>query len=427
MTVTTTGRFTDSVRSQPGLVSAFLIDSIGTGMFIPFSLLFFQATTSLPLTRIGLGLSIAALVRIPATVVAGPLSDRFGPRTAIVGSQALQAAGFAGYLFVHGFWSLVAAAVLVQIGNSVFWVAYAPLIAAVAGEGRREHWFALATALRTGGYAAGGVIAGATVAVGGRDGYIAVVAANGASFILAAFLTARLRPGTAPPPPDAGSRASWSPMLRDHAFLAFVAVNVGITFLALAIPTAVPVFLVDNLGLPSWSPGVTLALNAVLVALSAPVVMSAISGRRRRSILMAAQACVIVVLAVFTLVHLLPAGLAITVVLIAVLPLAACEVTQGAIVPAVVTESATPQALGRYTSAYQMTFSIADIVCPAVVAAALHAGAIILWLPLAAVALLDLVGVGLLAPRMTALTQRVGQAPPSAAATAERLLEADGT
>jgi hypothetical protein len=43
------------------------------------------------------------------------------------------------------------------------------------------------------------------------------------------------------------------------------------------------------------------------------------------------------------LVHLLPAGAAIALVLIAVVPLAACEVMQAAVVPAVVTESATPR------------------------------------------------------------------------------------
>jgi MFS family permease len=417
-------RFTESVRSQPGLVGAFLIDAVGTGMFIPFSLLFFLATTSLPLTRIGLGLSVAALVRIPATVAAGPLSDRFGPRTAIAGSQLLQAAGFAGYLFVHGFWELVAAAVLVQIGNSVFWVAYAPLIFTVAAEGEREHWFALGTALRTAGWAVGGVIAGATVAVGGRGGYIAVAAANGASFVLAAFLTARLRPparrgarpGAGPAPASTGS---WRPLLQDHAFLGFVAVNVGITFLALAVPTALPVFLVKVLGLPTWSPGAALALNAVLVAVSAPVMMSAISGMRRRNVLMASQACAVAALAVLLLVHLLPVKAAIVLVLVAILPLAACEVMQGAVVPAVVTESATPLTVGRYTSAYQVTFSIADIICPLVVTVALRAGAAALWLPLAAVALLDLAAVGLLARRMPALTQRVGQAMPEPASPAQ--------
>jgi MFS family permease len=183
-------------------------------MFIPFSLLFFLATTSLPLTRIGLVLSVAALVRIPATVVAGPLSDRFGPRAAIAGSQLLQAAGFAGYLFVHGFWELVATAVLVQIGNSAFWVAYAPLIFTVAADGEREHWFALGTAPRTAGWAIGGVVAGATVAVGGRDGYAAVAAANGASFLLAAVLVVRLRPGAAVPRgrPEPGGAGAWQPL-----------------------------------------------------------------------------------------------------------------------------------------------------------------------------------------------------------------------
>ena len=407
-----TTRFADSARSRPGLVAAFFIDAVGSGMFLPFSLLFFLATTSLPLTQIGLALSIAAVVRIPVTIAAGPLSDRFGPRAAIVTSQLLQAAGFTGYLFVHGFWTLVAAAALVQVGNSIFWVAYAPLIFAIAAEGEREHWFALCTALRTAGLAAGGVIAGATVALGGRPGFIGVAAANAASFVLAAFLSARLRPGTATPSTGSLSAGSWKPLLRDYPFLGFVAVNVGITFLALAVPLALPVFLVKILGLPTWAPGITLALNATLVAASTPIVMWAISGRQRRHVLTVSQACMIVAFGVFLLVHLLTAGAAIALVLIAIVPLAACEVMQAAVVPSVVTESATPQTLGRYTSAYQVTFSIGDIIVPAIVALALRAGAAALWLPLSAVALIDLVAVALLARRMTALTQRVGQPPP---------------
>ena len=57
---------------------------------------------------------------------------------------------------------------------------------------------------------------------------------------------------------------------------------------------------------------------------------------------------------------------------------------------------------------------------------ALHAGAAALWLPLSAVALFGLAAVALLARRMTALTQRVGQAPPASTSQAECLLEADG-
>jgi MFS family permease len=408
--------FMASARSRPALVGAFGIDSVGTGMFLPFSLLYFLAISPLHLTQIGLGLSLAAIVRIPATMAAGPLSDRFGPRAAIVMSQLLQATGFAGYLFVHSFWNLVAAAVLVQVGNSIFWVAYAPLIFAIAAEGEREHWFALSTALRTAGLAVGGVIAGATVAVGGRDGFLGVAAANAASFVLAAFLSARTRPGADAPGHGAATEAEpgagWKPLLRDYPFLGFVAVNIGITFLALAVPLALPVFLVKILGLPAWAPGATLALNALLVAVSAPIVMSVISGRQRRHVLMISQGCMILAFGVFLLVHPLPAGAAVALVLIAIVPLAAGEMMQAAVVPAVVTESATPGTLGRYTSAYQVTFSIGDIVVPLIVTVALRAGAATVWLPLSAVALVDLAAVSLLARRMTALTRHVGEARP---------------
>jgi hypothetical protein len=58
-----TVRFLESARGQPGVVGAFFIDALGTGNFLPFSLLFFLATTALSLTQIGLGLSIAAVSR----------------------------------------------------------------------------------------------------------------------------------------------------------------------------------------------------------------------------------------------------------------------------------------------------------------------------------------------------------------------------
>jgi hypothetical protein len=215
-------------------------------------------------------------------------------------------------------------------------------------------------------------------------------------------------------------------LLRDYPFLGFVLVNIGITFLALAVPLALPVFAVKVLGLPSWAPGAALALNAILVAGSAPAVLSVMSGRPRHRVLAVSQACMIAAFAVLLLARLLPAGGAIALVLIAIVPVAVCEVMQASVVPAVVTESAPPGAVGRYTSAYQVTFSIGDIIVPVAVTAALRAGPATLWLSLSAVALLDLVAVPLLARRMTMLTLRIGESPADLAGQAERLREADG-
>jgi MFS family permease len=69
-------------RGHRRLLAAFATDALGTGLFLPFSLLFFTATTPVELTDVGIALSIAAVVRIPATALAGILTDRVGARAA---------------------------------------------------------------------------------------------------------------------------------------------------------------------------------------------------------------------------------------------------------------------------------------------------------------------------------------------------------
>jgi MFS family permease len=130
----------------------------------------------------------------------------------------------------------------VQIGNSIFWVAYQALVSDVAGDGSRERWFALATAVRTAGWAVGGVVTGVVVAVGGRSGYVFIAAANAASFAVSAALMWRPLDG---PDRERTERASgredgrtgWSSVVRDQPFLGFVDANVGLTLLSLALPS----------------------------------------------------------------------------------------------------------------------------------------------------------------------------------------------
>jgi hypothetical protein len=94
-----------NTRGHGRLLGAFGIDALGGGLFLPFSILFFIMTTSLGLQQVGLALSIAAIVRLPAT--AGMVTDRIGPKTAVIISNLAQAIGFAGYLFVDSFAQLL--------------------------------------------------------------------------------------------------------------------------------------------------------------------------------------------------------------------------------------------------------------------------------------------------------------------------------
>jgi MFS family permease len=401
-----------AVRGHWRLLGAFGIDALGSGLFLPFSILFFTATTPLSLQHIGLALSIAALVRLPATAAAGMLTDLIGPKRAVIGSNLAQSIGFAGYIFVGSFTQVLLGAVVIQVGNSVFWVAYPALVHEVADRDSEERWFALINAMRNAGLAVGALGASLAVAIGGTAGYRVIVAVNALSFALAATLT-RLNPASGARPerddrsPERPS-GSWSAVLHDRPFLGFVAVNVGFALLSLSFVIAVPVFLVASAGLPNWTPGTLLALNAVLGTLAAAPVVAAISGRRRDHVLISSQVIIGLGYCCVLLADLVPPILKLGFALLAAVLVTTTELIQGPAVNAIVNEFAPDGNRGRYIGVYQMTFVLVDIVAPLTLTTALAHGAFATWVPLIAIAAVDALVLVFLARHSRLLALRIG-------------------
>lgn len=132
------------MRGQLRVTVALLVDAVGAGLFLPFSVLFFLATTDLALTQIGLAVSLGAAVRLAA----GVMSDRLGPERVLVAANLLQGAGYLTYLTVRDLPVLVMATVLVQAGNAAFWSSYSPLVTEMSVRGEWERWFGFRGALR---------------------------------------------------------------------------------------------------------------------------------------------------------------------------------------------------------------------------------------------------------------------------------------
>jgi MFS family permease len=70
-----------------------LVDTLGSGAFFPFTLLYFSVTTDLSLTSIGLGLTVANVLSVPFGPWFGHLTDRHGARPVNLASNVLHAAG----------------------------------------------------------------------------------------------------------------------------------------------------------------------------------------------------------------------------------------------------------------------------------------------------------------------------------------------
>jgi MFS family permease len=68
-----------------------IIDSVGNGMFLPLSLLFFTTSTDVPLAQIGLLISLANTLTLPIPMIAGWLADRVGPLPLVVGRRSRRA------------------------------------------------------------------------------------------------------------------------------------------------------------------------------------------------------------------------------------------------------------------------------------------------------------------------------------------------
>ena len=176
------------MRGRGSLVLAFLLDSLGTGLYQPFSLLYFQKIAHLALPSIGAVLTITTILTLPMNPITGSLVDRFGARRLVVVSQLLQAIGFLGYLTVRDIPLLFIMALLVTSGSRVFYASATALIAEVAGEGEQGSWYGFVGATQNVGLIVGGLLAGLIVTFGGSNGYRALILANACSFLLMALM-----------------------------------------------------------------------------------------------------------------------------------------------------------------------------------------------------------------------------------------------
>jgi MFS family permease len=389
---------------------AMIIDAVGSGLFLPFSLLYFHYAGGLSLTEAGLGLTIAMLIAVPTPLAAGVLVDRVGPKTVAVATNAARVAGFLGYLLVHDLTALIAVALLISVSDRLFWVAQPALIGEFATSGSRDRWFGLTVALRAAGLGIGGLLAGLAVSSLGINGYHALVVANAVSFALAAALIASLRvPGRAAVAalPAEPSPKGFRAVLADRPFCWIVATNVVFGIARTMILVGFPVYAIQVLGAPAWLAGVLYAVYTALLAVAQTSLVRRLEHHRRtRGLMLSALlwAGSFVLLAVAPL---LPRQ-AIVAYLSAVTVLYTVAVmVHAGVIDALVIEAAPDTLRGRYVAAFNLSWAAANALAPGLFTTLLAWYVGLPWITLAALMLLALVGVRRAEPRLAMQAVRI--------------------
>ena len=197
-------------------VTAIAIDAIGSGVFMPVSMLYFLVATDLS-PGAGRRRDLAGQpVSLPAGPLIGSVVDRLGAKQVPLAGNVLQGVGFVAYLFSDSFVGVIAWTVVVTVGRTAFWGSYGNIVAAISGPGEREKWFGFLGALRNVGFAARRAALGPGDHHRHQTAYAAVVVANAASYAVAFVLL------LAVPATERGEHArqpgSWATALRDGPY-----------------------------------------------------------------------------------------------------------------------------------------------------------------------------------------------------------------
>jgi MFS family permease len=384
-------------------VAGIAVDAIGSGVFLPASILYFLDTTDLSLTSIGLALSLATVVQLPMGPVLGALVDKVGAKRVLLTANLLEAAGFAGYIFAGSFASVLGSAIVVQLGITCFWGSFSPVVAMIAAPGERERWFGFLGALRNASLAIGGVAAAVAVSVGTTTAYTAVVVVNGMSYLFAYALLLTVKTpqphhdvGIDPAAIRGGASDGWRRVLRDHGYLMLVVTNFCYAMSAMALNIAMPVYLIQSLGLPGWIAGTVFTINTVLVGLGQGLAVNAMTGRLRARIVALGF-----LLSAASYVILWAAGcssqrIGIVVAIVGAFVYTGGELAAGPVLTALSTDAAPAHLRGRYVSLFQMSWTVAMTVAPLTLTWLLEQGSAALWGSLIGVSLLGVVLTGTL-------------------------------
>ncbi|MEU8399646.1 MFS transporter [Nonomuraea sp. NPDC048892] len=356
-------------RRRWPLLTAVAVDSVGTGLYLPLSLLYFLKVTDLDLATIGLLVSVTTALTLPVPIVVGRLADRFGPRLVVAGGQALQGVGFLLYLTVSGAGSLVAAVLVTMVGSRVYWSSIFTLIADHAdhtGSGEtKDHWYARTGMIREAGAGGGALLASAMLAFDSTGVYDGLILGSALAFLAAALMVVLAVPALPHARPPTNGPSGHRALLRDRPYLALIGTCTIFALCSTFLALSLPVYVVQGLSGPDWVPGPLLAMNTLLLATCTASLtrFARRHGTRARALTWAgalwALWCALSAAAV-----LLPTQALVPYLVAVVLVYTAAEMISGPATNALAADAAPAGSRGTYLAAFQYSFAVANIVAP---------------------------------------------------------------
>ncbi|HEY8317119.1 MAG TPA: MFS transporter [Gaiellaceae bacterium] len=347
------------------LLAANFADALGTGIFMPISVIYLTQIIGLSPVRVGIGLTIAGAVAIAGVPASGALADRFDARKVVLACYLASALAFAAYTAVNSFGSFLAVALVVQVAGRTVGPAKAVLVLGVTSAEERVVGLAWQQTLRNFGYGIGGLLAAAVLLERSRTLFECVLAANAVSYVVASALVLRLPPVRTVHRDEA---TGFRDVFRDRPFIGLALLNSLIALHDSALQVAMPLWIATRTSAPLALTGLLFTLNTILVvALQVRSVRKVTTiGGIGRSYRTAARAFAVACVA-FAFAGRVSPFLAIVFLLVGLAALTRGELENTAGESFLAVELAAARLRGRYLSVFKSSVALQQAIGPALV------------------------------------------------------------
>jgi len=365
----------DLPRDGKLLLSTVAIETLGTGLVLPFGFIYLHEVRGFTIETAGSLLAVPAITGMAVVGPAGAFIDRLGARRIILAGMAAQMLG--NVLLAYAGTPLAAALALGLLGaaGGIFWPGFNAMIGAVVPSGIRQRYFGINFTLVNLGIGLGGVLSGTIVDVHRPGTFVAIYLGNAISFLAPlAVLLGPLRhvSGRVDHPVSKldGSpvRTSYVDILRDKAILPVIALTFMSAFVGYAQSEAGFTAYARLVGeVSTRTIGYAFAANTATIVLLQLLVLQRIEGRRRTRVIVVLCALWSVSWLMTGLSGLLPGSTSAAALIIggsAVFALG--ETLLQPTIPAITNDLSPDHLRGRYNAVMAGAFQLAAITGPVV-------------------------------------------------------------
>ena len=352
------------------VLAADLLSAVGTGMTLPFLLVYLHTVRGLSLPVAGAAAASIAAASLAGNPLGGAGSDRIGPRATLAAGLAVAGAGALVLAGAHSPWQAFAGAAGSGLGVSVAWPAQDVLLSRLETQDRPAV-FGVRYATMNLGLAVGALAAAAIVAAASAPVYGFLYSADAASYLLAILLLAFIGPraaGRAGPPArsrPAEQARGYLTVLRDRPFRRLWLVTALLTTAGLGAYTAAfPVYATQVAGIGPAMLSLAYAANMVTVAGVQLVALRVLARRRRTSALAAAAAIWAFTWGVVMMAGHAGSAVAAPLLVMAAAVFAVGETALSPTVPAIVNDIAPEHLRGRYNGGSTLAYTTGFMLGP---------------------------------------------------------------